>query len=141
MRSVSRCKTLIYILFFFIIFKVSNISAQTECDFVVDFKWNGIENYKIGNEIYPRVTFEGAVYGGDLNDLKPIYSQMIPVWDDDVEAVFNVVVTKSEPVPYDEIALLSDIDNTVPYYTYCVVNSRDNSNIYFSFIFHFLLFI
>lgn len=132
MRSVSRCKILIYILFFFIIFKVSNISAQTESAFAVDFKWNGVENYKIGNEIYPRVTFEGAVYGGDLNDLKPIYSQMIPVWDDDVEAEFNVIVTKSEPVPYDEIVLLPGVDNSVPYYTYCVVNSRDNSNIYFS---------
>ena len=49
MRSVSRCKTLIYILFFFIIFKVSNLSAQTESAFAVDFKWNGVENYKIGS--------------------------------------------------------------------------------------------
>ena len=132
MRSVSPCKILLYILFCFLFINVSDVVAQTETRFVVDFKWNGIEKYKIGNEIYSRVAFEGAVYEGDLNDQKPIYSQMIPVWDDDVEAYFDVAVTKSEPVPYDELALLSGIENVTPCFTYCVVSSRDNSNVYFS---------
>ena len=132
MGSISHCKILIYILFSFMFLNASDVVAQSETTFAVDFKWNGIEKCKIGNEIYSLVTFEGATYSGDFDDWKPIYSQMIPVWDNNVEANFEVVVNESEPVPFEELSLLADFDNKTPYYTYDIITSRDNSNICFS---------
>ncbi len=132
MSSVSYCKTFIYILFSFLILKATDAIAQSETTFSVDFKWKGIEKHRIGNEIKSFVSFEGATYSGEFDDSKPIYSQMIPVWDDNIEANFEVTVTASEPVPYDEIPLIQDVNVDAPYYTYSVLNSRDNSNVYFS---------
>ncbi len=132
MSSVSYCKTFIYILFSFLILKATDAVAQSETTFSVDFKWKGIEKHRIGNEIKSFVSFEGATYSGEFDDSKPIYSQMIPVWDDNIEANFEVTVTASEPVPYDEIPLIQDVNVDAPYYTYSVLNSRDNSNVYFS---------
>lgn len=132
MRGVSCCKTFIYILFSFLVLKAADAFAQTETAFSVDFKWKGIEKHRIGNDFKSIVSFEGATYSGDFDDWKPLYSQMIPVWDNNVEADFEVVVTASEPVPYDEIPLIQDVNSDTPYYTHCVLNSRDNSSLYFT---------
>lgn len=132
MRSISCYKTVIYIFFSWLLLLCNDMNAQTENAFTVDFKWNGIENYKLGDEILSRVSFEGASYKGDFVDDKPIFTKQIPVWDDNIEAVFDVMVTKSEPVPSDELPLLLGVDNVMPYHTHSIFNSRENSNIYFS---------
>ena len=132
MRNISYCKTAIYIFFYVLLLLCYDTNAQTEKSFNVDFKWNGIENYKIGDKVLSRVSFEGASYKGDFIDEKPMFTMQIPVWDDNVEADFDVLVTNSEPVPYEELHLLSDVDNVMPCHTYSIFNSRDNSNIYFS---------
>ena len=131
MKSINYCKTFIYVLFSFLILKATDSIAQSETTFSVDFKWKGIEKHRIGNEIKSLVSFEGATYNGEFDDSKPVYSHIIPVWDDDIEASFKVAVTASEPVPCDEIPLIRDVNVDAPYYTYCVLNSRDDSNVHF----------
>ncbi len=132
MIKISACKTLVYILVFFASFSNNFIKAQTKDSFSVDFKWNEMEKYNFNNDTLFRMSFDGAFYKNKFDNQQPYFFQMIPVWDDEVDADFDVEIINSEPVPQNELGLLSDAIDVIPYYTYSILNSRDNSNIYFS---------
>lgn len=131
MYSLSRCKTFVYVLACLVFVVNDSLNAQTEKKFSIDFKWNEIEKYSFNDETLCRLSFDDAFYKNDYYDQLPYYFKMIPVWDDDIEANFNVKITNSEPVPQNELEFISTEIDTVPYYNYSILNSRDNSNIYF----------
>ena len=131
MFNVSRCNTLVYLIIVFLSFSNDTLKAQTREAFSIDFRWNEIEKYNVNNETLFRLSFDGAYYKNDCEDLSPFFFKMIPVWDDDIEADFKVEILDSEPVPHNEIDYLPDDIHNTPYYKYSVLNSRENSNVYF----------
>lgn len=134
MLNVNTCNTLIYILIAFLSFSSNTLKAQTKDSFSVVFKWNEIEKYNVNDESLFRLSFDDAFYKNEWDNQNPYFFKMIPVWDDNIEADFMVEILESEPVPQNEMDLISGEIYDIPYYTYCILNSRENSNIYFSLL-------
>lgn len=132
MMSVTRCKIKYCLLIFLALFVVINAKAQNKESFNVEFKWNGIEKYCLNGDTLSCLSFEDAIYEGDLYNKKPVFTKLIPVWDDDVKADFELMITDSEAVPQPELSYLPDGISSKPHYDYLILNSSDNSNIYFT---------
>ena len=134
MMNISRCKIRYYFLLIFVFFLSLNIKAQNKESFSVQFKWNGIENCYLYGDTLSYLSFEGASLEGDADNLRAVFSKIIPVWDDDIDADFEVVITASEKVPQHEMSILPNDISSMPHYDYSIVSSSDNSNIYFTLV-------
>lgn len=134
MKSINCCKSFRYILLLLMFLIYSGVFAQSEMPFSIRFDWNGIQKYKSNDENLYRVSFEGACYNEESGNKNPFYTCSIPIWDDNLEADFELKINESEPVPHNEIPFLQDVNNKVPDYTYSILNSRDNSSMHFTLL-------
>ena len=134
MMNISRCKIRFYFLLLLVLFLSLNINAQNKESFSVHFKWNGIEKHHLYGDTLSYLSFDGASLEGDTDNLRAVFSTMIPVWDDDIEADFEVLITASEAVPQHELSYIPNDISSKPHYEFSVISSSDNSNVYFTLV-------
>ena len=132
MTDITTCKTKYYILLAFFFLTALNLSAQKKDSFIVDFKWNGVEKYNFNGDTIAYLSFDGVALDGDIHAKNSVFRMMIPVWDDNIEADFNVDIISSEAVAPHELAYLPENVGDEPCYMAEKAISRDNCSIIFT---------
>ena len=115
----------------FLMMNVVSLKSQTSDVFSVELKWNGIEKVEFYGDVVSRVSFDDAFYD-DIHDISPIYRKIIPVYDANVAADFDVKIKKAEKLTAEELLLVGNDIDSIPYYNYTYFTSRDNSSLCFT---------
>lgn len=129
-----RSKMKFFLILLCFVINMTSLKAQLSDTIQIDLKWNGIEKVDFGLDTINRISLEDAVYDLKLDEKLPLYKYCRSVYDDNVDVSFDMIVTDFEPVPDEELKLLSIRLDTVPYCTYYITNSRDNSNLCFEIV-------
>lgn len=124
----TKIKCIFTILFLFIF---TCLNSQNN-SFIIDFKWNGVENEVIHGDTINRLSFDGAYYENDVDPSKPLYKTLIPIYAENVEADFNVRIIASEIVPKEELLFVTGKITDTLNYNYKHFISRDDCKLSFA---------